>query len=190
MVEPSQEAVCNIMDTTRSAADPAATKEAFAALFADDPLWLRRATVLSAEAADVYGEMWGEQMVGLHLTLMTCLDNAVVFGDALARRRDLSPAELQRTARAVGGSLQVAAKTMKVMQDGPLMLAHVRATGSPQDLRPRGDRTPVHDMSAGQGVADATVLLPAGTSEGGGSCNAWANSALASRERLHSAASH
>jgi hypothetical protein len=49
MVEPSQEAVCNIMDTTRSAADPAATKEAFAALFADDPLSLRRAAVLSAE---------------------------------------------------------------------------------------------------------------------------------------------
>jgi hypothetical protein len=126
--------------TTHSAAVAVATAD-FAEARADDPLALRRAAVLGSEAADVYGEMWGEQTVGLRLALMACLDSAVGFGDALARRRDIPPAELRRTARTVGGFLRGAARIIKVMQNGLLMLAENRAGDWPrQPRRPRAVR--------------------------------------------------
>ena len=78
-----------ITHSITSAALAAAAKATYAEIFAGDPHAARR--VLSAEAADVYGEMWGEQTVGVHLVLMACLDSAVSFGDALARRRDIRP---------------------------------------------------------------------------------------------------
>ena len=43
---------------------------------------------------------------------------------------DIPPAELRRTARTIGGSLRAAARGIKVMQNGLLMLAEIRAGGS------------------------------------------------------------
>jgi hypothetical protein len=101
----------------------------------------RRAAVLGAEAADVHGEMWGEQTVGLHLVLMACLDSAVPFSGVLATRRDVPPIELRRTARTIGNSLKAAAEAIEVMQNGLLMLAEIRAGRWPrQPPRPRAVR--------------------------------------------------
>jgi hypothetical protein len=72
-----------------------------------------RAAVLSAEAGDVHSEMWGEHTVGLHLALMACLHSAVIFGYALARRRDIRPAEPRWAARTIGGSLRAAAEASR-----------------------------------------------------------------------------
>jgi hypothetical protein len=128
------------METTRSEV-LAAARAAYAEIFAGDPHAVHRAAVLSAEAADVYGEMWCEQTVGLHLALMACLDTAASFGDVLASRRDIPSVELRRTARTVGRTLQGAAEVIKVMQDGHLMLAEIRAGGRPrQPRRPRAAR--------------------------------------------------
>jgi hypothetical protein len=128
------------METTQSDA-LAAAKATYAGIFAGDPHAAPRAAVLSAEAADVYGEMWGEQAVGLHLVLMACLDTAASIGDVLASRRDIPSVELRRTARTIGRTRQGAAEVIKVMQDGHLMLAEIRAGGWPrQPRRPRAVR--------------------------------------------------
>jgi hypothetical protein len=100
------------MEITQSDALAAASAP-HAEIFAGGPDAARRAAVLSAEAGDVHSEMWGEHTVGLHLALMACLHSAVIFGYALARRRDIRPAEPRWAARTIGGSLRAAAEASR-----------------------------------------------------------------------------
>jgi hypothetical protein len=114
----------------------------YAEMFAADPRAARRAAILSAEAADVFGELFGERVVSMHMVLMTCLRCAASVGDALARRPDPSLADIRRTVRSIERMLQSAARAQKVTQEQIALLAEVRSGVRPR--RPRTRRSVAH----------------------------------------------
>jgi hypothetical protein len=118
------------MDTTQSTAGTtlrAADKAAYDEMLAADPHGARRAAILGAEAADVFGELFGERTVAMHLVLMTCLRCAATFGDALARHPGPSLTDIRQTARSIDRMLRSAARAQTVTQAQIALLAEVRA---------------------------------------------------------------
>ena len=105
----------------------AVEKAAIDKFIATDPDARRRAAILSAEAADVYDEMFGEQSVVLHVLVMRCLGHALIMSERLKENRKAPLAERLKAARAVARLLHAATKGMTGLHEELALLADLRA---------------------------------------------------------------